>query len=267
MKRKIILGRYMEGDSWVHRLDPRAKTAAMPLFMVAVFLVDGYMGVLALLLFTAVVIRITRIPYRYYIRAMKPLMFLLLFILVFHILYDAGGGKLLDVGAFKVYAGGLEKGIVSASRMGLFIMLAAVLTFTTQPEQLAQGLGSLLRPLTCISVPTDRLVLMLGIALRFIPTIFEEAERLWKAQQSRGLDLSSRPLREKARLIIAPAGPGNDRRVPTRNRAGRFHGGPGLSPGCAAKQVQDVCMEAGGYVIRGGVSAARGRSRAAVTAV
>ena len=203
MKRKIILGRYMEGDSWVHRLDPRAKTAAMPLFMVAVFLVDGYMGVLALLLFTAAVIRATGIPHRYFIRAMKPLMFLLLFILVFHILYDAGGGKLLDVGAFKVYAGGLEKGIVSASRMGLFIMLAAVLTFTTQPEQLAQGLGSLLRPLTYIGVPTDRLVLMLGIALRFIPTIFEEAERLWKAQQSRGLDLSSRSLKEKARLIIA----------------------------------------------------------------
>lgn len=203
MKRKIILGRYMEGDSWVHRLDPRAKTAAMPLFMVAVFLVDGYMGVLALLLFTAAVIRATGIPYRYFIRAMKPLMFLLLFILVFHIVYDAGGGKLLDMGAFKVYAGGLEKGIVSASRMALFIMLAAVLTFTTQPEQLAQGLGSLLRPLTYIGVPTDRLVLMLGIALRFIPTIFEETERLWKAQQSRGLDLSSRPLREKARLIIA----------------------------------------------------------------
>ncbi|PAD78450.1 energy-coupling factor transporter transmembrane component T family protein [Paenibacillus campinasensis] len=203
MQQRMIFGRYIEGNSWVHGLDPRAKTVAMLLFMTAVFMVNNYAGVLALLLFTLAVMKGSGIPLRYFIRAVKPLMFLLVFIFLFHLFYGAGGTQLLDVGAFKLYAGGLEKGVVSASRMLLFVMFAALLTFTTVPDRLAEGLGFLLRPLKAIRVPTDRLVLMLSISLRFIPTIFEEAERLWKSQVSRGLSFQGRPLSEKARLAIA----------------------------------------------------------------
>ncbi len=203
MRERLLIGRYVERDSWIHRLDPRSKTIGMALFLIAVFLVDSYVTAAALLVFALAVMYSSRISLVLYARAVKPLLFLVLFIFLFHLLFETGGVQLIDVGPFALYAGGLERGIVSASRMLIFIMYALLLTFTTQPDRIAQGLQHLLRPLRIIGLPVDRFVLMLQIALRFVPTIFEEAERLWKAQQSRGMDLRGRPLREKTRLIIA----------------------------------------------------------------
>ncbi|MFS0727687.1 energy-coupling factor transporter transmembrane component T [Paenibacillus sp. 1P07SE] len=130
-------------------------------------------------------------------------MFLLIFIFFFHLLVEDGGSRYLQLGTFAFYTGGLERGVVAASRMILFIIYAAMLTFTTQPDRLAQGLSSVLTPLSLLGVPIPRLTLMLGIALRFVPTLFEEAERLWKAQVSRGLDLRRQPLASRARLLAA----------------------------------------------------------------
>ena len=159
-------------------------------------------GVLAPPLFTAAVIRATGIPYRYFIRAMKPLVFLLLFILVFHIVYDAGAGSRWIWARSRCMQADWKRYRVRLPD-GALHHVGGGADLHDPAGAAGPGSGRLLRPLTYIGVPTDRLVLMLGIALRFIPTIFEEAERLWKAQQSRGLDLSSRPLKEKARLIIA----------------------------------------------------------------
>lgn len=203
MRERLLIGRYVERDSWIHRLDPRSKTIGMALFMIAVFLVDSYATAAALLVFALAVMRSSRISLALFARAVKPLLFLVLFIFLFHLLFETGGVQLIDVGPFALYAGGLERGVVSASRMLIFIMFAMLLTFTTQPDRIAQGLQHLLHPLRAIGLPVERFVLMLQIALRFVPTIFEEAERLWKAQQSRGMDLRGRPLREKTRLIIA----------------------------------------------------------------
>ena len=203
MKHKLMLGRYIDGHSLLHRLDPRSKLAGMLLFMAAVFLINSYATLIIALAFTFIVIMMTRIPLSYYIKAVKPLLFLIAFIALFHIFFHAEGARLLKAGTFSIYSGGLEKGLVSAGRMTLFITFAAVLSFTTQPDRIAGALGSLLRPLQWIGLPIDRLVLMLSISLRFIPTIFEEAERIWKAQVSRGFSLTNRPLKEKAKLIIA----------------------------------------------------------------
>lgn len=203
MRERLLIGRYVERDSWIHKLDPRSKTIGMALFMIAVFLVDSYLAAAALFVFALAIMRSSRISLLLFAKATKPLLFLVLFIFLFHLLFESGGVQLIDVGPFALYAGGLEKGIVSAARMLIFIMFAMLLTFTTQPDRLAQGLQDLLRPLRAVGLPIDRFVLMLQIALRFVPTIFEEAERLWKAQQSRGMDLRGRPLREKTRLIIA----------------------------------------------------------------
>ncbi|GBF76169.1 hypothetical protein PA598K_04617 [Paenibacillus sp. 598K] len=203
MRQRMMIGRYIAGDSWMHGLDPRAKIVAMPLFMIAVFLVDGYIAAGALLLFTVALLRFSGIGLRPFARAVRPLLFLLLFIFLFHLLFSPGGSKWLQLGSFALYSGGLERGIVAAGRMVLFIVFAAALTFTTPPDQLAQGLGSVLSPLRRLRVPTDRLALMLGIALRFVPTLFDEAERIWRAQVSRGLDLRSGSLLRRARLLIA----------------------------------------------------------------
>ena len=202
-KQRMILGRYIVGDSWMHRLDPRAKILAVPLFMTAVFLVDDYTKLVVLLVFTLVVVKTTSIPLLAVARAVKPLWLLLSFIVVFHLLFESKGAQLMQVGALAFYTGGLERGVVAALRMVMFIVFAALLTFTTQPDQLAQGLGGVMAPLRRLGLRTDRLTLTLGIALRFVPTLFDEAERIWKAQISRGLDLRSQPLRRRARLLAA----------------------------------------------------------------
>lgn len=203
MKERIMFGRYVDRDSWVHRLDPRAKIIAMPLFMTAVFLTDSYAGVLAILVFALAVMLATRIPIPLYARAIKPLLFLILFIFLFHLLFDTGGKRLVELGPVALYAGGMEKAVVSASRMTVFIAFAAILTFTTQPDQLATAFGRIIRPLRAIGVNTEKIALMLRVSLRFIPTIFEEGDRLYKAQVSRGLTLTDQSLVKKARLLIA----------------------------------------------------------------
>lgn len=203
MRHKLMLGRYIEGQSFIHNLDPRSKLAGMFLFIVAVFLINSYLTLAVGFVFTIIVMRMTKIPFSFYIRAIKPLIFLIAFITLFHIFFHAEGARLLKVGVFSIYTGGLEKGIVAAGRMTLFISFAAVLSFTTQPDRVANALSHFLSPLQRIGVPTERFSLMLSLSLRFIPTIFEEAERIWKAQVSRGFSLAEQPLKEKARRIIA----------------------------------------------------------------
>jgi len=203
MKHKLMLGRYIESNSLLHQLDPRSKLAGMLFFVAAVFLINSYVTLWIGLVFTVIIMLMTKIPLLYYVRAIKPLIFLIAFITLFHILFHAEGARLLKVGTFSIYSGGLEKGIVAAGRMILFISFAAVLSFTTQPDRIATALESFLRPLKKIGVPVEQLSLMLSLSLRFIPTIFEEAERIWKAQVSRGFSLADQPLKEKAKRIIA----------------------------------------------------------------
>jgi len=203
MKHKLMLGRYIEGQSLLHRLDPRSKLASMLCFIAAVFLINSYVTLFIGLVFTLIIIVLTKIPLSYYIRAIKPLIFLIAFITLFHIFFHTEGARMLKVGVFSIYSGGLEKGLVAAGRMTLFIAFAAVLSFTTQPDRIANALGSFLRPLKRLGVPVERLTLLLSLSLRFIPTIFEEVERIWKAQVSRGFSLADQPLKEKAKRTIA----------------------------------------------------------------
>jgi len=203
MKYKLMLGRYVEGHSLLHRLDPRSKLAGMLIFMASVFLINSYVTLLIGLAFTLIIIIMSKIPLLFYFRAVKPLLFLITFIALFHIFFHAEGARIFKVGTFSIYSGGLEKGLVAAGRMTLFISFATVLSFTTQPDRIANALDSFLQPLQKIGIPVDRLSLMLSLSLRFIPTIFEEAERIWKAQVSRGFSLADRPLKEKAKRIIA----------------------------------------------------------------
>lgn len=203
MRTRLIFGRYIDTGSWVHRLDPRSKITAMLLFMTAIFYTDSYFSVLIVLLFSLWIMRRTKIPLAYYARAIKPLFFIILFIVIFQLAFEQGGARFIDVGPFTIYAGGIEKSVISAFRMMLFASFAAMLTFTTPPDRITQGLGSMLRPFRLIGFKADKAALMIGIALRFIPTVFEEAERIWKAQLSRGLDLTEHTLRQRAMLILS----------------------------------------------------------------
>lgn len=203
MRNRIVFGRYVAADSWVHELDPRSKTLGILIFMAIVFMIDSYWGVLAVLVFSLLVMRSTQVPLTHYARAIKPLLFILFFIVLFHLVVDPGRGRIIDVGPFTFYSGGLGRGMIAASRMILFVTFAALLSFTTQPQRLAQGLESLLKPLRYLGISPDKLGLMISIALRFIPTVFDEAERIWKAQVSRGLDLRKHSLKRRAGHILA----------------------------------------------------------------
>ncbi|CAM4053030.1 energy-coupling factor transporter transmembrane component T [Cohnella lubricantis] len=203
MRARIVVGRYIETGSWVHSLDPRAKTTAVLLFMAAVFMTDSYAGIAVLLLFSLIYMKAAAIPLSMFARAIKPLLLIILFIFVFHLLFTAGGSPIVDLGLFKLYAGGLQRGLVAASRMVLFVAFAALASFTTRPERLTQALGLLLKPLRYVGGSPDRMALMVSVSMRFIPTIFEEAERIWNAQVSRGLELRGRPMRQQARLILS----------------------------------------------------------------
>lgn len=203
MRTRLRLGRYIQGHSPVHRLDARAKMISMLLYSIAVFMANSYTDVLIILVFSTILLLMTRIPLLRFIRTIKPLLFILFFIFLFHALTDAGGMRIVAAGPINLSTGGLEKGGLAASRMFLFVTFTSMLTFTTVPERLAEAIGWLFQPLKRIGVPSDKYALMIGIALRFIPTVFDEASALWRAQASRGLDFRERPLRDKARLALA----------------------------------------------------------------
>lgn len=203
MKSRMMIGKFMNTGSWIHQLDPRSKSAAMFLFMFTVFLIDSYLDIATVALFSLFIQQSTKIPLYLFLRAIRPLILIVFFIFGFHLLLDSEGPRLMAMGPFTFYAGGLERGVLAAFRMLLFVAFTAILTFTTKPERLAQGLGYLFRPLKWFGASPGKITMMIGISLRFVPTVFEEAEKVWKAQVSRGMQLKGKTVRQKASLLIS----------------------------------------------------------------
>jgi energy-coupling factor transport system permease protein len=202
MRNKFIMGKYIDTGSWVHRLDPRSRVTAMLLFMAVIFMINSFVGVAAVSIFAIVMMGFTKIPYKVYSRAVKPLMLLIGFIALFQMIFNTGGTRIVSMGSVHLYTGGLEQGALSALRMILFITFTAILTFTTTPERLTHGLEHMFAPLRYLRMSPQKITLMISIALRFIPSIFEEAEKIVKAQASRGFVLKERTLREKASILM-----------------------------------------------------------------
>lgn len=187
MRGGFKLGRYVAGDSWVHRLDPRSKVIAMLLYFGAILLVDSVMALFALAAVSFPIMAATGIPLRVYVRTLKPLRFLIAFMFIIPILLENRG---------------IAPGVLAAGRMTLFIMFTALLTFTTDTKRLIQGLESLLSPLRRLGADPGRWTFMLSVALRFIPSIVEEADVILKAQASRGADFQSQSWPNKAKSLV-----------------------------------------------------------------
>jgi len=190
MRMTMPLGRYVDTDSPVHRLDPRAKLIAMLLYAAVVLMISSLRGLLLTALASAAVMALTRVPFKVYLRSLKPLRWLIVFIFLFPILFQQG------------WPDGIVQGTVTAGRMVLFIVFTAILTFTTRQSQLIQALEWLLKPFRRFGVSPEKWSLMMNLALRFIPTIVEEAKLILKAQASRGVDFAERSWREKASALI-----------------------------------------------------------------
>ncbi|HEX4835582.1 MAG TPA: energy-coupling factor transporter transmembrane component T [bacterium] len=201
--RSFAFGQYVPGDSVVHRLDPRTKILATVLLAVAVFAIHEVAGLAVFTVFLAAVIAAGRIPPGYILRGLKPVFWLLGFTVVLQILFgESGGHPVVQRGPLLITRENLALGAFYGYRLVLLIVSTTLMTFTTSPVELTDGIERLLRPLRRVGVPVHELALMMTIALRFIPTLLEEAEKIIKAQMARGAEFSRGSPIRRARALV-----------------------------------------------------------------
>ena len=201
MIRDITLGQYYPGDSPIHRLDPRIKIIATVLYIVELFIVNSFIGfgICAGVLF--VTVAISKVPISYIMRGLKPILLILLFTFFLNI-FMVDGRVLWRIGFLKVTDNGLYTAVFMSIRLLLLIIGSSLLTLATTPISLTDGIERLLTPLQKIGVPTPEIAMMMSIALRFIPTLLEETDKIMKAQQARGADFESGNIFKRAKSLI-----------------------------------------------------------------
>ena len=202
MMKDITLGQYFPGNSLLHRLDPRMKLVLTLLFIVLVFLPQNWWGLLAVLAFLVLVVALSRLPARLLWRSIKPVLFLVLFTSVLNMLYVHTGTTLVQWGVIHITTGGLQNAAFIATRILCLIAGSSLLTYTTTPTALTDGIEQLLSPLKWIKVNPHELAMMMTIALRFIPTLMEETDKIMSAQKARGADLESGGLLQRVRALV-----------------------------------------------------------------
>ncbi|WP_373762629.1 energy-coupling factor transporter transmembrane component T family protein [Jeotgalibaca porci] len=188
MLEKLLFGRYIQGSSYVHKMDPRAKLIGAFYFIVVIFLANNWSTYLAMALFTVLCVYLSDIPLKVFINGVKPLIWLILFTVILQVLFTTGGESYFSFGVINVTSFGLLNGAFIFMRFVLIIFMSTLLTLTTMPLSLTDAIESLLGPLKRFKVPVHELALMLSIALRFVPTLMDEASKIMNAQRARGVD-------------------------------------------------------------------------------
>lgn len=199
----FALGRYIPLDSLIHKLDPRVKIGALIFMMIAIFMNAGWYGYAILGVAVILLAFLSKLKVNFLWRSMKPMLFMLSFLLVINIFVLQEGEVLFSIGSFPIYSGAIIQTLYIVVRLMLMIMLTTVLTATTKPLDLTLGIEDLLNPLRAIKVPSHEIAMMISIALRFIPTLIEETQRIMKAQASRGVDMEEGKLKEKVMAILS----------------------------------------------------------------
>ena len=202
MLKDITLGQYFPGQSVIHRLDPRTKLTMLVVYIVALFLAEGWVSYGLVFLFLAVVIRLSTIPLKSILRGMKPLVMILIFTGVLNLFFTQDGEVLVKFWVLTVTSGGLSRALMMMARILMLISGTFLLTYTTSPIALTDGLEALMNPLKKVGVPVHELSMMMCIALRFIPTLIEETDKIMSAQKARGADFESGSLTDRAKAVI-----------------------------------------------------------------
>lgn len=200
----ITLGQFFPGNSPIHKLDPRTKIILAALFIVSVFVAANPVSFILLTLTSAILIFISRISYRVILKSVKPIVFIVIFAAILNVFMTAGEGEpLLSFWIINIYKEGIIRAVMMALRVIILIIGTSILlTYTTSPISLTDGLESLLSPLKKIKLPVHTFAMMMSIALRFIPTLVEETEKIMNAQKSRGADFTSGTLVQRAKALI-----------------------------------------------------------------
>lgn len=199
----VTLGRYIPLDSPIHKMDPRAKIGAMLLMLVAIFFPAGWIGYAVLFAACTVLILSAKLSFRYVWKSLKPMLVMMCFLLIINILVVKTGTVLFSIGSFAVYSDAVLQTAYIVVRLLLMIMVTTTLTATTKPLDMTLGIEDLLQPFGKIGVPYHEIAMLISIALRFIPDLIDETNRILKAQESRGVDMQEGKLKEKIMAILS----------------------------------------------------------------
>ena len=202
MLKDITLGQYFPGHSFVHRLDPRTKLIMLVVYIVALFTAVNWISYAVCLLFLALIIWISTIPLKAIVRGMKPLVFILVFTGILNLFFTGGETVLFTIWRITITQEGLVRAVMMVARILMLISSTFLLTYTTSPIALTDGLESLMGPLKVIRVPVHELSMMMCIALRFIPTLIEETDKIMSAQKARGADFESGNLMQRVKALV-----------------------------------------------------------------
>ncbi|WP_340392196.1 energy-coupling factor transporter transmembrane protein EcfT [Macrococcoides caseolyticum] len=199
---KMILGRFVPLQSIVHRLDPRMKMVFVFIMMILIFLMNNWQTYAVGIILIFIILKASNLSFMFLFNGLKPILFLLIFTLLMHVFLTKGGATLVDYGIINIQSQGVIMGIMISLRFILIIFLTTIMTLTTSPIELTDAIESLLKPFKKLKLPVHELALMMSIALRFIPTLMDETQKVMKAQMSRGSDMTAGTLKERIKAVI-----------------------------------------------------------------
>ena len=202
MIRDITLGQYYPADSILHKLDPRVKLVGTIGFLVALFLINSWVGYVVATVFLIAMIRLSKVPFHFIVRGLKTIFIILMITLVFNLFLTPGDRVLVQIWKLRITDQGLRTAIFMAIRLIYLIIGSSLMTLTTTPNDLTDGLETLLGPLKKLHVPVHEISMMMSIALRFIPILLEETDKIMKAQMARGADFEHGNLIQRAKNLV-----------------------------------------------------------------
>ena len=202
MLKDITIGQHYPTESIIHKLDSRVKLVATFIFMVSLFIINKFWPYLIVILYLLAIIKLSNIPFKYILKGLKPLRWIILFTFVINIFFLPGEELIWSFGFLRVTQEGISQAIFMAIRLTLLVLGTSLLTLTTSPMDLTDGIERLLNPFKKIGLPVHELAMMMTIALRFIPTLLDETDKIMKAQMSRGADFESNNLINRAKNLV-----------------------------------------------------------------
>ena len=201
MLENISIGQYYPAESILHRLDPRVKISILLVYVIIVFLARGFLGYMLLTGFIVAALQLSQVPYSFILRGLRPVFFIIVFTMIIHV-FMTPGQVIFGAGPITATVEGVSRGIFMAWRLALLVISASLLTLTTSPIDLTDGMEYMLKPYQRFGVPAHELAMMVTIALRFVPTLLQEVTRIMRAQMARGADFESGSLLQRGRSMV-----------------------------------------------------------------
>lgn len=201
MLRDITLGQYYQTKSFIHDLDPRVKLGGTLLYIISLFCFKNYLGYLIAALFLAFVVKLSHVPFRFMVKGMKAILMLLMITVMFN-LFLTPGTPVVTLWKFTITAEGVRMALTMMARLTLLVIGSSLMTLTTTPNNLTDGMEKMMGPLKVIKVPVHEVAMMMSIALRFIPILMEETDKIMKAQMARGADFEHGNLLVRAKALV-----------------------------------------------------------------